>query len=123
MTLDPNKLRAVVDALSVDASSKRRDGAPMHRSFGITIKAGWVDDKKRSVRVIASTAAIDSYDEIVEQSWQLERYRSNPVVLYGHNRVGFLGLGGAPEKTLPVGYASDVAVVNGQLEATLNFVD
>lgn len=123
MKLDPNKLRGVIDALSVDEGSKRREGEPVRRAFGITIKSGSLDEKKRSVRVIASTAAIDSYDEIVEQSWQLERYRANPVVLYGHNRVGFLGLGGDPEKTLPVGYASDVAVVNGQLEATLNFVD
>lgn len=123
MKLDANKLRAVVDALSADESTKRREGEPVRRAFGITIKSGSLDEKRRSVRVIASTAAIDSYDEIVEQSWQLERYKQNPVVLYGHNRVGFLGLGGDPEKTLPVGYASDVSVVNGQLEATLNFVD
>jgi hypothetical protein len=123
MKLDANKLRAVVEALSVDGGTKRRDGEPVRRAFGITIKSGSLDEKKRCVRVIASTAAIDSYDEIVEQSWRLERYRENPVVLYGHNRVGFLGMGGDPEKTLPIGYASDVAVVNGQLEATLNFVD
>lgn len=123
MKLDAEKLKTVINALSVDETTKHRDGEPVRRAFGITIKEGSLDEKKRSVRVIASTAAIDSYDEIVEQSWQLERYRSNPVVLYGHNRVGFLGMGGDPEKTLPIGYASNVEVVRGQLEATLNFVD
>jgi hypothetical protein len=77
----------------------------------------------RSIRVRASSAAIDSYDEIVDQDWNLERYLRNPVVLYGHNKSGLLGLGGAPEDTLPIGFGSDVRVVGGCLEATLNFVN
>lgn len=78
------------------------------------------DAADRSVRVVASTAAIDSYDEIVDQDWNLDRYRKNPVVLYAHNAVGLLGPLKA-EDTLPIGHASDVAVVGGQLEATIRF--
>ena len=34
---------------------------------------------------IASTEAIDAHRSIVRQSWNLERYRQNPVVLYAHD--------------------------------------
>jgi HK97 family phage prohead protease len=69
-------------------------------------------DEKRSVDVIASTAAIDSYGEIVAQSWDLKRYLSNPIVLYGHNSWD-----------MPIGFASNVRVEDGKLLATLNLVD
>jgi phage head maturation protease len=82
-----------------------------------------IDEEKRSVRVIASSTAIDSYGEIVEQSFRLERYQRNPVVLYGHNKSGILGMGGDPEDTLPIGYATELGISGGKLLATLNFVD
>jgi uncharacterized protein len=94
----------------------------INRTLSIA-SAKTLDDDKRSVRVIASTPAIDSYGEIVQQDFRLERYERNPVVLYGHNRSGILGLGGDPEDTLPIGYASDFGVEGGKLLATLNFVD
>jgi HK97 family phage prohead protease len=65
----------------------------------------WID-------VIASTAAIDSYDEIVEQTWDLSRFNANPVVLWAHQ-----------SRELPLGYASNVGVVNGALQMRLNFCD
>lgn len=102
--------------------SRAEDDGMIRRAFGIEVKAGTLDEDARTVRVIASTDAIDSYDEIVEQDWDLSRYKKNPVVLYVHNRNGFLGMGGDPEKTLPIGYAKDVGMVDGHLEATLKFV-
>ncbi len=78
------------------------------RSHGLVVRA--VDDKKRSARFVASTEAIDSYGEIVEQSWDLARYLTNPVVLFGHQ-----------SRELPIGKATDVGLVNGQLEATIVF--
>jgi HK97 family phage prohead protease len=105
------------------ALTEKNDDGLVRRSFGITVKAGSLDEKRRCVRVIASTDSIDSYEEVVDQTWQLARYNKNSVVLYNHNRVGFLGLGGAPEHTLPIGYAEDVRMVDGHLEATLCFVD
>lgn len=93
------------------------------RSFGLSIRANSIDEKARSVRVLASSEAIDSYNEIVDQSFRLERYAGNNVVLYGHNRVGVFGAGGAPEWTLPIGFATEVGVGAQGLEATLNFVN
>lgn len=79
-------------------------------SYGFEVRA--LADEKRSVDVVASTAAIDGYGEIVAQDWDLTRYLANPVVLYGHNSWD-----------LPIGHASNVRVENGKLLATLNFVD
>jgi HK97 family phage prohead protease len=79
-------------------------------SYGFEVRA-LVEDT-RSVDVIASTAAIDGYGEIVAQDWDLKRFLANPVVLYGHNAWD-----------MPIGYATDVRVDDGKLRATLNFVD
>lgn len=69
----------------------------------------------RTAEFIASTDAIDSYDEIVEQSWDLSRFKSNPVILYAHDR-----------RSLPIGKAQRcdvvVAAVGGaRLECTIEF--
>lgn len=54
-----------------------------------------------------SDDSIDSYGEIVEQEWILDRFKNNPTVLYSHNRqtgAGFLGGSGLkPGDTFPVG--------------------
>jgi len=69
------------------------------------------DDKpmRRAVRVVASTDTVDSYGEIVEQSWNLARYLGNPIVLYQHSSWE------------PIGTAEDVGVEDGVLKATLVF--
>ncbi|NOU33328.1 MAG: hypothetical protein HOO96_35980 [Polyangiaceae bacterium] len=59
---------------------------------------------------MASTAAVDSYGEIVEQVWKLERYMANPVVLFGHQ-----------SRELPIGRSTFVGVRGGQLECTVRF--
>ena len=51
----------------------------VERIYGVTIRAK--DEETRSIEVTASSAALDSYDEIVEQDWDLTRYRANPIVL------------------------------------------
>jgi HK97 family phage prohead protease len=63
----------------------------------------WID-------VIASTDAIDSYGEIVEQTWDLSRFNANPVVLWAHQ-----------SRELTLGYASNIGVVDGKLQMRLNF--
>jgi HK97 family phage prohead protease len=78
------------------------------RSLGV--KA--INRDSRSVDVLASTDTLDSHGDIVEQSWNLDRYRSNPVVLFAHDH-----------KSLPVGHADMVRVEGGALMARLNFVD
>lgn len=67
-------------------------------SRGLALKS--IEKNKRTVSFVASTDAIDSYDDVVEQDWMLERYLENPVVLFGHN-----------SRELPVGKAISVGVV------------
>lgn len=85
------------------------------RSF--TVRA--IDTGARSVDIVASSATLDAYDEIVEQVWDLSRFKSNPVVLWNHNRGSLLG---SAADALPIGHASAVRVENGELLATLTFV-
>lgn len=91
----------------------------VRRSFGVSVKS--IDKEKRCVEVIASTDSIDSYDEIVDQSWDLSRYQKNPVVLFNHNRGTMFAA--HPSASLPIGYSSEHGVKQGRLEATLCFVD
>ncbi len=86
----------------------------------LQIKAPAIDKSARSVDVIASTDALDAYGERVTQDFDLARYKANPVVLWNHN-LGAIFSG--PQASLPIGYARNVGVRDGQLEATLVFVD
>lgn len=75
---------------------------------GLVLRA--IHESMRSVDFVASTDAVDAYGDIVEQSWLLDRYRSNPVILFAHD-----------SRSLPIGQATRVEVVNGQLEMTATF--
>jgi|GEM_PF-4580650 len=79
-------------------------------SRGLELRS--ISKDTRSVDFVASTDAIDSYGDIVEQVWRLDRFKSNPVILFGHN-----------SRDLPIGKATrvEVADVNGrkQLECTI----
>ena len=77
--------------------------------LGISLKS--IDVEKRRVDFIASTDAVDTYDEIVDQgSWELDKFLANPVILFAHN-----------SRALPIGKAVDVGVKNGRLECTIEF--
>jgi len=96
--------------------AKEQDDGLIRRSFGLEIKS--IDEKARSAHFVFSAATLDSYDEIVEQDWDLTRYQKNPVVLYNHNRGAMFT---EPKHSLPIGYAKNVGVVNGQLEGDVFF--
>lgn len=105
---------------------KQRDSGKsiLRRSPAAGLAVREIDEKNKSVRVLASSDSVDSYGDIVDQkTFLLDRYKQNPCVLYGHNNVGVFGMGGAPEWTLPVGFATDFGVGADGLEATLNFVN
>jgi HK97 family phage prohead protease len=70
-------------------------------SFGISS----FDPESRSFDVVASSETIDSYGDIVKQDWRLDRFLSNPVVLFGHR-----------SDELPIGKASNVRVEDGRLQ-------
>lgn len=44
-----------------------------------------IDEEKRQATFVISTDEIDRMFEIVEQSWELENYKKNPIVLFGHD--------------------------------------
>lgn len=70
-----------------------------------------VREETREADFICSTDAIDRYGEIVEQtSWQLERFAQNPVALWSHQ-----------SRDLPIGQCKNVGVIDGKLQATIQF--
>jgi caudovirus prohead protease len=50
-----------------------------------TSKSVSVNEKDRTAQFIISDDQVDRMDEIVEQSWDTENYKNNPIVLWGHN--------------------------------------
>ncbi len=69
------------------------------------------NDEARTADFVASTDVVDSYGDIIDQqSWQLEHYRANPVVLFAHN-----------SRELPIGKAISVGVTGNRLEARIQF--
>jgi len=44
-----------------------------------------IDEEKRQATFVISTDEKDRMGEIVEQSWDLENYKKNPIVLFGHD--------------------------------------
>lgn len=64
----------------------------------------------RRIRVIASTAREDREGDIIEVAgWDLSAFRRNPVVLFQH------------DASKPIGRCIDIGVLNGRLEATVEF--
>lgn len=69
------------------------------------------DEESREVTFVASTDTVDADGDIVEQTFNLDRYLKNPVILYGHNR-----------RDLPIGTAKSVGLnENSNLEIRVRF--
>lgn len=79
------------------------------------------DDETRSFDVVASTAALDSHGDIVEQIFDLKRYKANPVVLWLHNMFGWLD-GSRPEDFLSVGHSTKIKIEGGQLTCRIHLI-
>lgn len=80
-----------------------------------------INPDERSFEVVASTDTLDSYGDIVEQTFNLKRYKKNPVILWFHNNFGFLD-GSTAEDFLPIGRAEGTKVNDGQLETKIVLV-
>lgn len=78
------------------------------------------DEATRSFDIVASTASLDSHGDIVEQSFKLERYLKNPVVLWNHNIHARNG--DDPEGALPIGHSSIVTMGSGELVARMQLI-
>ena len=65
-----------------------------------------------TIRVVASTDTSDRYDDVIEQDFDLSRFRANPVIAFAHRY------------DIPViGKATDVSIEKGKLVATIKFDD
>lgn len=67
-----------------------------------------VNEEKRTVDYVMSDDSVDSYGEIVEQKWRLDRFRRAPIILFAHNRAqGGSWLGGtiSQRESFPIGRA------------------
>lgn len=90
-----------------DASAARE--SYVSREDGLHICA--LREDAREADFIASSDTIDRHGEVVDQdSWLLDEFKKNPVILYGHNTWD-----------LPIGQATRVEVKNGKLECTIRF--
>jgi HK97 family phage prohead protease len=66
----------------------------------------------RALRFTISTDAIDREQDVVAVAgWDIKNYQRNPVVLWGHDT-----------SRLPIGRGFDVAVENGSLKASVEFI-
>ena len=65
-----------------------------------------------NTEVIASTADVDRYGDIVSGPWKLEAFRANPVIPWGHDYT-------CP----PVGRAVDIDTADGALVAEIEWDD
>lgn len=74
---------------------------PLRKEIITTVsKAEGSTDEVPKLDFILSTSAVDrSKDTVVQEGWQLENFRKNPVVLFAHNSHG-----------LPVGRAPSVGI-------------
>ena len=95
---------------AINADQQSTDGLLYTRAATAGVRP-----ESREVDVIASTDVLDSFGTILRQNWQLERFKQNPIVLWGHN-----------SSEVPIGRAPKVGVKgskkNGQqLEATIKF--
>jgi phage head maturation protease len=68
-------------------------------------------DGRRLARFVASDETVDRYGDIIRASgWQLDNYRKNPVLLYGHM-----------SRELPIGRVEPIAVEGTSLIAHAEF--
>lgn len=69
------------------------------------------DNDTGSFEVVITTENLDRYQEVISMAgWELDHYKKNPVVLWGHDHF-----------TLPIGVATDVAIVDGKMVAKGKF--
>jgi HK97 family phage prohead protease len=76
-----------------------------------------VDLQERTIDVIASTFSLDSYNTRIDPNgWKLERFKTQPRILWAHDSHGMTASGG-----MPIAKAENVRVENGQLRMKLRF--
>ena len=83
-------------------------GTVLHKTASVTIEGA---GERRKLFTISTEAVDRERDTINLQGWQLDAYRKNPVVLWGHNSY-----------MPPIGRTVDIGTVAGALKAVVEFV-
>lgn len=69
------------------------------------------EDQSGTFEVVITTENVDRYQEVIKlDGWELEHYRNNPVVLWGHDH-----------HQLPIGVATSVEIIDGKMIAKGKF--
>jgi HK97 family phage prohead protease len=77
----------------------------------VTIERDDTTPKVRRARFVASDETVDRYGDVIRANgWQLDAYRKNPVLLYGHN-----------SRDLPIGRVEPIGVEGTKLVAHAEF--
>lgn len=85
------------------------DGAEVKAAIEATEKAAEGDTG--TFEVVITTENLDRYQEVISlDGWDLEHYRNNPVVLWGHDHF-----------TLPIGVCTSIEVRDGKMIAKGKF--
>lgn len=120
-----NKLVAQMDAADEAKSTRPEEGINVDKSGMIIRRDGQVNraapydededkeegkTKKGTTTVIASAPTPDRYNDIVDPSWNLDRFMANPVVQWAHDY-----------SIPPVGRVESLKVVNGSLIAEIEW--
>ncbi len=85
------------------------EAASVRASLDTEVKM--IDDERRSVGFTISTGQVDRMGDVIDpMGWQLDEFRKNPVVLWGHD-----------SGALPVGRATRVWIEDGKLKAEAQF--
>lgn len=81
-----------------------------HRQIAVAKLLG-TDAQSRTIRYVLSTGAPDRMKDTIDPAgWQLDNYRKNPVLLWGHDK-----------KLPPIGRALSIGIVGSQLEGVYEF--
>lgn len=82
-----------------------------------TAEARAVNREERTIDVVASTFALDSYNTRIDPNgWDLEQFRRNPVITWAHDDRGYTASGGRP-----IAKGENVRVEDGKLKMRLRF--
>lgn len=100
---------------SAPASAESTKSADVMRYRAFEVATRSLDVAARSIDFVCSTSTEDRYGDCVEQTWRLESYNRNPVVLYAHRS----------RDSLPIGRAEKMRVTGtgtkARLECTVVF--
>lgn len=102
---------AISEMLKGVGHDPKADG-PEYLGMGYEISVRDIDENKRIIPFVASTSIVDRYGDVIDQSgWNLDYYKRNPVILWGHD-----------SRSLPIAKSLSCSVVDGKLMNVMQFM-